>query len=256
MKIYLESLFLYTKLSRICQREHQRTGARVRFTLIELLVVISIIAILASLLLPALQRAKESVRRTVCAGNVKTLVLAASMYGGDNKDYLPACIHANYPYYLTSGATVGSYNVLMSNDYISSKNLQTLACPSFLSYKGISVDALLYTAAGNWGSSYWYYGGCPVDVSTNPPTEVWPKSPKRMGENGDRLLFGDTSFYPGYFGQVASVVPRLPGNHVRNGLSEGANWGYLDGSVKWFSSKELVEFQYCGKQGLLRPTIK
>ncbi len=60
------------------------------FTLIELLVTIAIIAILASLLLPALARAKSAGKRAVCTSNVKQLALAMQMYLNDNDDYFPA----------------------------------------------------------------------------------------------------------------------------------------------------------------------
>ncbi len=64
------------------------TGKRKsEMTLVELLVVISIIAILASMLLPALNKARVWARRSACASNLKQLALGNLMYRSDNDDY-------------------------------------------------------------------------------------------------------------------------------------------------------------------------
>ncbi|MBI2948777.1 MAG: DUF1559 domain-containing protein [Verrucomicrobia bacterium] len=59
------------------------------FTLIELLVVIAVIAMLASLLLPALSKAKEGARSAKCKSNMRQVTYGLLMYVGDHSDYLP-----------------------------------------------------------------------------------------------------------------------------------------------------------------------
>jgi len=67
-------------------RKHRRSG----FTLVELLVVIAIIGLLVALLLPAVQAARETARRSQCLSNLKNLALACLNYEDTNNEFPPA----------------------------------------------------------------------------------------------------------------------------------------------------------------------
>ncbi len=114
------------------------------FTLIELLVVIAIIAVLMGIIMPALHKAKESARETVCKSNLRGVGLGLTMYLQDN-DYKPAdCGRTNgFFWYDNAGELRGTddgdaYWGVAYARYI--KETKVFGCPSYR-----SVAELIYS---------------------------------------------------------------------------------------------------------------
>ena len=105
------------------------------FTLIELLVVIAIIAVLLSLLFPAMRKVKEVARENICRSHLKNVGLALEMYLSDFERTLPPRQSANqFLWYQSDGRTYrkagssGSYWGLWYKEYI--KEPKIFGCPS------------------------------------------------------------------------------------------------------------------------------
>ena len=126
---------------------NQRAGNH-GFTLIELLVVIAIIAILASMLLPVLARAKAKAHQTTCINNLKQVGIALQMYTDDNKGTLPGpCwAGAQASYDINSDNELMFYLASLMGFRAPSDDTQlvkTFVCPGYLQDTGTSFDDMV-----------------------------------------------------------------------------------------------------------------
>ena len=163
------------------------------FTLIELLVVMAIIALLASIMLPALSRAKTRAKRVSCLSNLRQMVFAAHAYTVDNEDSYPVAyytlkvdgvIHS----FAWDLATIGgsSPHVIPGILWDSAGNIAVQQCPSFDGKANWLVDP--YTGY-NYNTSYIGHG-----EFENIPEPAKAKDVKRPAKT---VIFGDGQYAAG-----------------------------------------------------------
>ena len=159
-----------------------RRGRRRAFTLIELLVVIAIIALLVSILLPSLNKAKELAKGTLCATNLKSLGLSFQMYASDYDGRLPwyySCYNDGryYTNLLVDGGYAPGDESDWYNWYYGYIRTGIWHCPSaelLLSSGGygVSFSPHGYHSMFPWHTSQSNYPGQVLDELKR-PSELW-----------------------------------------------------------------------------------
>lgn len=245
-------------------------GSRSAFTLIEVLVVVAIIALLVSILLPSLSRAREQARRAVCAGRLHNMGVAVQSYAHSNQGKIIQCRNADVQVALDPRLT--SRTNPTSNvpaDYVdwhgAAKRYQLdrelWECPNrtgAFGYEGSpSVDIQGYTAAGlasagyrvapdqnyqQWILGYQYFGG--IKTWTNNLGTFKSRSPVNANAKPSWALAADSNLkVDGYWGGGRpTAFGLIPPHPAASGKPEGGNVLTFDGAVSWiiFAKMQMI----------------
>ncbi len=219
---------------------------RKNFTLIELLVVIAIIAILAAMLLPALNQTREKARTIKCVGNVKQITTASGMYANDNEDWIVPRMNldANNPwqaskYNAMTGTTLSGGTRFFACVYFpyDRPGQGVLSCPS-----GDSSDNM-----SEYGINYYI-----SNINLVTPSANWIKKITSIKQPTRTPIFADnyrlkTASYPIHLD--ANITSIAHGYwDFRHGKGFQANVGCLDGNVATLSRRQVAQ-DYFYKDG-------
>jgi len=227
-------------LTRASQR---RSG----FTLIELLVVIAIIAVLASLLLPGLARAKQSGLRIVCVNNLRQWGLALHLYANDNQDYFPDATDADLNWAGTNLQQFWENYLIKQKQGEQKDRFNIIYCPTqdWHRYADVTqpgaqiVIGYQYLPNRDPQSTWWNYDthGLRDWVSKKRFGGPFRNAPLMIDVyQGIGSASGDTPHVSNWF----FMSGRPYSSHAtRAGPASGANFLFEDGSVQWFAANKI-----------------
>lgn len=217
------------------------------FTLIELLVVIAIIAILAAMLLPALQNAQSRAFQSSCKSNIKQMTLASQMYVDDNNEFWFAWTRRRAapqaPHDLVFPYLGGAKDTLVCPASIVSQTYRD-AYHSLRIVNARGSGNYTWNNGGSWSSPTRSYRG-PMRAYSDDHTPV-PMKTAYYSKPAEQIMMGDAVHLWGGWGAMiwangccghhGSNPAR---NHHRSRHGKGENWGYIDGHVEWWNSMQL-----------------